>query len=84
MTVQDREVVLTNEVTDLRDFYRSQGMPEVVRMLKEDYDFMTKRGKVTKHEDGIERISADGGYIDVSCGPRKKKPRKRRPPERLL
>ncbi len=76
MTNLDRAIALEKEVKDLRDFYRAQGMSEVVRLFSEDFDFLMRQKKI---KDYAGELSFEGR--EIMRGPRKKKPRKKRPPD---
>ena len=75
----DRARKLFDDAMKLRIFYRSQGSSEIVMLYAEDFDFLKKR------KDIVEFEAVDGfwfeGQIEVRRGARKKKPRKKRPPE---
>lgn len=76
MSNESRYAAIETEVRDLYNFYKANSMPETVRLFKEDFQFLKKKGKLM--EFGSEITFA--GYR-VSEGPPKKKPRKKRPPE---
>lgn len=75
-TVIDREVRLMNEVRDIYDFYTHQGNESEVTLFAEDFDFLKKRGKIAPHGN---RYWLGGIY--VKRGDRKRKARRKRPPE---
>ena len=76
MTVQDRELVLISETKELHEFYSSVGKDCDVTLFAEDFDFLRRRGKIASHG---EKFWLEGIY--VKRGDRRKKARKKRPPE---
>ena len=78
----DRQNELIDEATALRDFYVEQRLPDVVTLFEEDFDWLMKRKAI------IEFDAAPGlwldGKIKVRRGPRKKRARRKRPPELAL
>ena len=76
MSVADREIKLTNEVRDLYDFYTLNSIDTDITLFAEDFDFLRKRGKIAPHG---ERFWLGGIY--VKKGDKKRKPRRKRPPE---
>ena len=76
MSATEREVTLRKESRALRDFYASQGGVRPVSLFAEDFDWLQKRGSLNSYN---ETHYLDG--IEVKRGPRKRKPRKKRPPE---
>ncbi len=76
MSALEREIKLMSEVRDLVDLYRASGNKSAVSIFAEDYDFLLRRKKI------FEAVDCPYlGGIQVSRGARKKKARRKRPPE---
>ena len=82
-TAGDRERAIISEARELRDFYQSQGLKPLVRLFAEDYDFLKKRRAIQSSPEFGESIG-DLDYVNIIRGPRKRKPRKKRPPDTLF
>lgn len=84
-TAEEREERIRQELIELREFYDSQGnQSDMIRMWQEDFDFMLKRGKINKTKLGSTWVNIPGGMLFVTRGPRKRKKRKKRPPQALI
>lgn len=76
MTNLARITDLEREVQGLYNFYKANCQPETVRLFSEDFDFLEKQKKLAHFAEETTFC----GYR-VAKGPKRKKPRKRRPPE---
>lgn len=76
----DRQTAIINGARELRDFYKSQGLKAIVRLFAEDYDFLNKRKAIHPAMPIGEEIG-DLDSVNIIRGPRKRKIRKKRPPE---
>jgi len=75
----DRTRKLFDDAMKLRSFYRTQGGNEIITLYAEDFDFLKRRKDIVKF-DAVDGFWLEG-QIEVRRGYRKKKPRKKRPPE---
>ena len=74
----DREWALRKEIIAVRDVYHLAEKPEVVQLFAEDYDFLAKRGQIS----GTGYLVSE--QIEVRRGTKKRKQRRKRPPESLF
>lgn len=79
-TADDREHKLISDAKELRDWYRRFGNADVVTLFAEDYAFLRKRGKIVVTDQGAFL----DGEIQVRCGHRKRKARRKRPKVREI
>ena len=80
---EDRELAIISEARELRDFYKAQGLKTIVRLFAEDYEFLKKR-KVIKPAMPVGEEIGGLDSVQIICGPKKKKARKRKPKESLF
>ncbi len=73
MNADDRQRAIVKEVKDIIHTYKLAEKPEVVTLFAEDYDFLDKR-------EAIDSLGCLRG-MKVVRGQRKRKARRKRPPE---
>ena len=69
----DRQREIVKEVEDIIQTYRLADKPEIVTLFAEDYDFLEKR-------EAIDSLGLLKG-MSIVRGQRKRKKRRKRPPE---